>query len=140
MTTRYEQLERLHAADPTDADITYMIAMEHTTPGMAPGASPGVSRGNKVDHSGQESAGNSGGSSGQNSGVDHQAVIDWLDKTLALDENYLYAYFQKAKAQSQLGHDDQATATLQLGIEKAEAVGDAKAVSELSELMATVSS
>lgn len=107
MPTRYEQLEKLHAADPADADITYMIAMEHT----------------KLD--------------GPN-GRDHLAVIDWLDKTLALDENYLYAYFQKAKAQSALGDDEQATATLKLGVEKANAAGDAKAVSELSELMATM--
>ena len=76
MPTRYEQLEKLHAADPADADITYMIAMEHT----------------KLN--------------GPN-GRDHQAVIDWL-------------------------------ATLKLGIEKANAAGDAKAVSELSELMATM--
>ena len=104
MTTRYEQLEKLHAADPADADVTYMIAMEHTKPDAD----------------------------------DPSAVIDWLDKTLALDENYLYAYFQKAKAQSALDNDDQATATLQLGIQKANAAGDAKAVSELSELMASM--
>lgn len=103
MNDRLKQLQKLHAADPEDADITYMIAMEHT----------------KLE-------GDSGG--------DASAVIDWLNKTLDLDPNYLYAYFQKAKAQSELGNDDQAKATLQLGIQKAKSALDSKAVSELSEL------
>ncbi len=102
MTDRLEQLEKLLAADPDDADVTYMIAMEHAKAG------------------------------------DPAAVIDWLNKTLALDENYLYAYFQKAKAQSEQGHDDAAKATLQLGIGKATEHGDAKAQSELSELMGSM--
>ena len=98
MPTRLEQLHKLLAVDPEDADITYMIAMEHS----------------KL--------------------ADATAVIDWLNKTLDLDPNYLYAYFQKAKAQSELGNDDQAKATLQLGIGKSKAALDSKAVSELSEL------
>ncbi len=104
MTDRLEQLHKLHAADPDDADITYMIAMEHTKP---PGNDPA-------------------------------AVIDWLNKTLDLDPNYLYAYFQKAKALSELGQADAAKATLQLGIQHATEHGDAKAQSELSELMASL--
>jgi len=103
MTDRLEQLHKLHAADPDDADVTYMIAMEHT-----------------------KLTGDSGGGPA--------AVIDWLDKTLDLDPNYLYAYFQKAKAQSEQGNDEVARATLQLGINRATEHGDAKAVSELSEL------
>jgi tetratricopeptide (TPR) repeat protein len=68
------------------------------------------------------------------------AVIDWLDKTLALNPDYHYAYFQKAKALSQLGDDDAATTTLKLGIVKAQQAGDGKAVSELSELMTSINS
>lgn len=98
MNDRLEQLHKLHAADPDDADITYMIAMELM----------------KTDDS-------SGG-------------IDWLNKTLDLDPNYLYAYFQKAKAQSELGNNNAAKATLQLGIQKSKSALDSKAVSELSEL------
>jgi len=101
MPDRLEQLQKLLAADPTDADVTYMIAMEHTKLQDVSGCA---------------------------------AVIDWLDKTIALDENYLYAYFQKAKAQSELGNDEAAKATLQLGIGKAKSALDSKAVSELSEL------
>jgi tetratricopeptide (TPR) repeat protein len=103
MNDRLEQLHKLHAADPEDADITYMIAMEHA----------------KLDDA---------------SGGDPAAVIDWLNKTLDLDPNYLYAYFQKAKAQSEQGNDETAKATLQLGIQKAKSALDSKAVSELSEL------
>ena len=101
MTNRLEQLQKLHTADPTDPDVTYMIAMELMKSADADGTSGG---------------------------------IDWLNKTLDLDPNYLYAYFQKAKAQAEQGNDETARATLQLGIQKSQAAGDAKAVSELSEL------
>jgi len=100
MTNRLEQLQKLHAAGPTDPDVTYMIAMEHAKP---PGNDPAT-------------------------------TIDWLNKTLDLDPNYLYAYFQKAKALSELGQTDAAKATLQLGIQNAKNASDPKAVSELSEL------
>jgi tetratricopeptide (TPR) repeat protein len=102
MPDRLEQLHKLHAADPTDTDVTYMIAME------------------------------------QVKAEDYAAVIDWLDKTLALDPDYLYAYFQKAKAQSALGEDDAAIVTLKRGIEKAQQAGDAKAIDELTVLLASM--
>jgi hypothetical protein len=119
MSNRLEQLQNLHAADPTDADVTYMIAMEHAKLADASGGEPG----------GEPGGASEGGPA---------AVIDWLNKTLDLDPNYLYAYFQKAKAQSEQGHDDRAKATLQLGIEKSKTASDTKAVSELSELMASM--
>jgi tetratricopeptide (TPR) repeat protein len=100
MPTRLEQLQTLHAADPNDPDVTYMIAMEHSKPPTN----------------------------------DRATTIDWLNKTLDLDPNYLYAYFQKAKAQSEQGNNDAAKATLQLGIQKSKSALDSKAVSELSEL------
>ncbi len=99
MPDRLEQLEKLHAADPADADITYMIAMEHVKAG------------------------------------DYPSVITWLDKTLAIDANYLYAYYQKAKAQDALDDTPAARVTLELGLEKANAAGDGKAISELNELL-----
>ncbi len=34
--SRLPQLQRLHAADPADADIPYMIAQEHLNAGDAP--------------------------------------------------------------------------------------------------------
>ncbi len=105
MPNRLEQLEKLHTADPEDADVTYMIAMEYANAGDQ-AALPGV--------------------------------LEWLDKTLVLDAGYLYAYFQKAKAQSALGQDADAQATLKLGIEKAQAAGDAKAREELTALLESI--
>lgn len=102
MPDRLEQLLKLHAADPTDADVPYMIAMEHTK------------------------------------AADHTQVLHWLDQTLGLDPNYLYAYYQKAKALHALGRADEAKAACRQGLDKAQAAGDAKAASELNELMATL--
>ena len=88
----------MHAADPGDADLPYMIAIEH---GNA----------QRFDD-----------------------AIAWLDKTLALDAHYHYAYFQKAKMLSELGDDDDAVAVLDEGIAKAAATNDGKALGELQEL------
>ena len=99
MTDRLEQLEKLHAADPTDADVTYMIAMEHS----------------KADN--------------------HRVAVDWLDKTIHADADYLYAYYQKAKSQYAQDQTEAARATAQAGIDKALAASDAKAEGELSELL-----
>ncbi len=65
-------------------------------------------------------------------------AITWLDRTLALDADYLYAYFQKAKSQLELGDDEDARTTLDTGIQRAAAKGDAKAHGELSELRASL--
>ena len=65
---------------------------------------------------------------------EHATAIDWLDKTLALDAGYHYAYFQKAKMLSELGEDQDALAVLDAGITRATADGHAKAASELEEL------
>jgi len=98
MNDRLTQLCKLHEADPGDADVPYMIALEHA---KAEG---------------------------------HATAVDWLDKTLALDPGYHYAYFQKAKMLSELGEDQDALAALDAGIARATADGHAKAVSELEEL------
>jgi tetratricopeptide (TPR) repeat protein len=102
MSDRLAQLEKLLAADPADADIPYMMGLEHA----------------KAD--------------------DPETAIVWLDKTLALDPGYHYAYFQKAKQLSALGEDEQAHAVLDAGIAKATADGHHKAVGELQELKAAL--
>ena len=102
MSDRLDKLMKMHEADPEDADLPYMIAMEHV----------------KTD--------------------DHASVVAWLDKTLALDAAYHYAYYQKAKALSGLGDDEQAITVLQQGLETARAAGHEKAVNELLELKATL--
>lgn len=98
MSDRLEQLHKLHAADPADADLPYMIALECA----------------KAD--------------------DPAEAITWLDKTLALDPHYHYAYFQKAKALEDDGETVDALAVLDEGIAKATQAGDAKALGELQEL------
>ncbi|WP_428386967.1 hypothetical protein [Mucisphaera sp.] len=65
------------------------------------------------------------------------AVI-WLDKTLGLDQNYFYAYFQKAKALSELGEEEEAKAAAREGFERARAAGDEKAAGELGELLSNL--
>lgn len=62
-------------------------------------------------------------------------AVDWLDRTLANDPSYHYAFFQKGKALSELGEEEQAMATLRAGIERATADGDAKAAGELRDLL-----
>lgn len=104
MSDRLAQLEKMHAADPADADLPYMIAIEH---GNA----------ERFDD-----------------------AIAWLDKALALDAHYHYAYFQKAKMLSELGEDDSAVAVLDEGIAKAAAASDGKALGELQELRGMLAS
>ncbi len=98
MPNRLETLHTLHTADPADADVPYMIGLEHA----------------KAD--------------------DPQEAVRWLDRCLALDAGYHYAYFQKAKMLSELGDDDDAVATVDAGIQRAADDGAAKALGELQEL------
>jgi len=98
MSDRLEQLTKLHDADPSDADLPYMIALEHGKAG------------------------------------DALTAITWLDKAIALNPHYHYAYFQKAKMLDQEGETDDALAVLDQGIAQASAVGDGKALGELQEL------
>lgn len=102
MTQRLEQLLKFHDADPADADLPYMIALEHAKAG------------------------------------DSVQAIAWLDKTIALDAHYHYAYFQKAKALDTEGESDAALTVLDEGIVLATRVGDAKALGELQELKAII--
>lgn len=63
-------------------------------------------------------------------------AIRFFDETIALDASYAYAYYQKALA---LQKQDKVAASKQVlvtGLEQAQQAGDAKAVSELSELLA----
>ncbi|MEM8739751.1 MAG: hypothetical protein AAGG38_14910 [Planctomycetota bacterium] len=99
MTDRLLKLKSLHADDPHDADVLYMIALEYAKD------------------------------------QDHAAALGWLDRTLTQDPAYHYAYYQKTKMLSAMGQDDQARAAAQLGITRAQADHNAKAVGELQELL-----
>ncbi len=69
---------------------------------------------------------------------DFAEALKWLEQTIGLDPNYCYAYFQQAKAYSQLGEDALAVAALETGIGVAKAASDSHAVSELTELLASI--
>ncbi len=62
-------------------------------------------------------------------------ALSWLDKTLAADANYCYAYFQKAKLTDENGDTDAAKAILKKGMTVAQAAGDAHAASEMQTLL-----
>lgn len=98
MTQRLEQLQKLHAADPNDADLPYMIALDYAKAG------------------------------------DTSLALDWLEKTIALNAHYHYAYFQKAKLLEDEGEQADAVAALDEGIRLSTEAGDAKALGELQEL------
>jgi len=61
-------------------------------------------------------------------------AIAWLDKTLERDAAYCYAYYQKAKALSQLGRDEEARDVVKAGMTAAQTAGDLKAIGELGDL------
>ena len=102
MSDRLTKLQQLFDADPTDADLPYMIAVEHANAGRT------------------------------------RDAIDWLDRALAVDANHLYAYYQKAKALSELGDADAARTAADEGIRRAAAARHDKALNELNELRAAL--
>ncbi|MAE67199.1 MAG: hypothetical protein CMJ18_23305 [Phycisphaeraceae bacterium] len=67
-----------------------------------------------------------------------EQAIEWLDRTLAIDEAYCYAYYQKARMLGELGEDARARGILAKGMAAARAAGDEHAESEMSELLATL--
>ncbi len=69
---------------------------------------------------------------------DIEEAIQWLDKTLSLNADDCYSYFQKGKMLCELGEDQQAIQILQTGITTADRLGEAKASSELRELLASI--
>ncbi len=68
----------------------------------------------------------------------HQEAIGWLDKTLALDAHYCYAFYQKARMLSEMGQPDQARDTLQQGMRVAQDAGDEHARSEMAQLLESI--
>jgi tetratricopeptide (TPR) repeat protein len=69
---------------------------------------------------------------------DFAKAIDYLDRCLAADAGYCYAYYQKGYCQEQQGDTDAAADTYRAGIAMARKLGDAKAEGELSQALAIV--
>ena len=69
--------------------------------------------------------------------MEHLSAEDWsaavaeLSQLIALDPNYIAAYYQAGRASERLGSDDPARAFYRQGIEAARRTGDAHALSEL---------
>jgi len=68
----------------------------------------------------------------------HAEAITWLDKTLTIDADYAYAYFQKARALSEQGDAEAARAVADEGIAAAQRSGDQHAAEELVGLKETL--
>ncbi len=98
MNERLAKLVALWSADPGDADVAYMIALEH----------------------------------GKLGAVDE--AVAWLDRALALDASYHYAYFQKGKLLGGAGRMDEARVAIDAGLARARADGNGKAAGELEVL------
>ena len=58
-------------------------------------------------------------------------AIEWLDKTIALDAKYCYAYYQKGQVLESTGDTEGARAAYLAGIGAANSAGDAHALGEL---------
>ena len=66
---------------------------------------------------------------------DHAQAIEYYDRVLAVDSDYCYAYYHKARAQEDAGDVHSAATTLREGLERATASGDAKAASEIQDYL-----
>lgn len=64
----------------------------------------------------------------------HQDAIAFYDRCLAVNPDYGYAYFHKARSQAAAGDRPAARATVEAGIAAADRTGDAKAGNELAGL------
>lgn len=73
---------------------------------------------------------------------DHAAAIAWLDKTIALDDTYCYAYFQKGKMLDGAGKPEEARAVLTAAIAKARSIPNnpeaAHAAEEMTGLLESI--
>ncbi|MBY0310929.1 MAG: tetratricopeptide repeat protein [Phycisphaerales bacterium] len=65
-------------------------------------------------------------------------AISYFDRCLAADPNYLYAHYHKAKTLADHDRVPDAITVLQTAIPAARSAGDAKALSELTTLLDTI--
>lgn len=69
---------------------------------------------------------------------DAEQGLAWLDRTLGIDPDYIYAYFQKGQALALAERLDEAKQVLRAGINAAQRTGDAHGQSELETLLDTL--
>jgi tetratricopeptide (TPR) repeat protein len=97
--SRLAQLEKLHAADESDADVMYMLAHEHAKSGQVAEA------------------------------------VEWYDRCLARDPDYVYAYYHKARALQTADDVGSALETARAGLARSRQIAHAKAQNELAALI-----
>ncbi len=66
---------------------------------------------------------------------DFETAVQYYDRALRADPDYLYAYYHKAKALEMMGELDTARSTLVEGLARAEKLQDKKATSELTDFL-----
>lgn len=59
-------------------------------------------------------------------------AVTYYDRCIAVDRDYCYAYFHKARSLEEADRIDAAIAALRIGLERARASGDAHAASEIA--------
>lgn len=73
---------------------------------------------------------------------DTASAIEWLDKTIALDDTYCYAYFQKGKILDSAGKPEEAKEILTAAIAKARSIPNdpnaAHAAEEMTALLESI--
>jgi len=67
----------------------------------------------------------------------HDEALDWLKKTLEIDADYFYAYYQQGRILSESGNDDAAIEALNTGIAAAKGKDD-HAAGEMQELLMSI--
>ncbi len=69
----------------------------------------------------------------------HAQAVEFYDRCLAVDADYCYAYYHKAKSLQHLEKESDALKVLEAGMVVAKRVGDGKALSELQGFHAVLS-
>lgn len=63
-----------------------------------------------------------------------EAALAWFERTLKIDGDYAYAWYQKASLLNDLGREEEARAAVKQGLAAAERSGDSHAADELATL------
>jgi predicted Zn-dependent protease len=63
---------------------------------------------------------------------DLDAAVEMYERTIEADPDYCYAYYHLARVHEERDDIDRAHTVLQTGLERAQALGDAQAVGEIS--------
>lgn len=75
---------------------------------------------------------------GGGAGAGHERAVEYYDRCLAADPSYCYAYYHKALSLQALSRREESRAAAKAGLAVAQSANDAKATSELSNLLAAL--